>query len=94
MFFMGSTDKTEEATPKKKGEQRKKGNIAKSRELPVAMTLLAFTLLVPTLFSYVVDTLKSSLNYLSLDFYMNINYSNLEKLVIAGLMDFLRYFYQ
>ncbi|MDI6169641.1 EscU/YscU/HrcU family type III secretion system export apparatus switch protein, partial [Clostridioides difficile] len=93
MFFMGSADKTEEATPKKKGEQRKKGNIAKSRELPVAMTLLAFTLLVPTLFSYVVDTLKSSLNYfLSLDFYMNINYSNLEKLVIAGLMDFFKIF--
>ncbi|MBY2217216.1 fused FliR family export protein/FlhB family type III secretion system protein, partial [Clostridioides difficile] len=93
MFFMGSTDKTEEATPKKKGEQRKKGNIAKSKELPIAMTLLAFTLLVPTLFSYVVNTLKSSLNYfLSLDFYMNINYSSIEKLVIAGLMDFFKIF--
>lgn len=47
----------------RKRENKEKGNIAKSKELPVAMTLLAFTLLVPTLFSYVVDTLKSSLNY-------------------------------
>ncbi len=59
---MGSTDKTEEATQRKR-RTKKKGNIAKSKELPIAMTLLAFTLLVPTLFSYVVNTLKSSLNY-------------------------------
>lgn len=93
MFFMGSTDKTEEATPKKRGEQRRKGNIAKSRELPVAMTLLAFTILIPTLFSYIVDTLKASLNYfLNVNFYMNMNYSNLEKLIIVGLMDFFKIF--
>ncbi len=69
----------------RKRENKEKGNIAKSKELPIAMTLLAFTLLVPTLFSYVVNTLKSSLNYFESRFlyehklfkYREISYSRI-----------------
>lgn len=57
------------------------------------MILFVFILLVFILFLYVVDIFKFLFNYfLSLDFYMNINYLNLEKLVIVGLMDFFKIF--
>lgn len=44
ILIFASDDKTEEATPHKKSETRKKGQVAKSKELGLALTLLACTL--------------------------------------------------
>ena len=48
-------DKTEEATPKKKEDERKEGNIFQSKEIVILVTMLAtffgFKILYPTIMS-------------------------------------------
>lgn len=66
-----SGEKTEDATPKKKSDAKKKGQVAKSKELSSTITLLTTTFLLITLGSYLLDTLKGTLsvflnNYLTL----------------------------
>ncbi|MCQ2969363.1 MAG: fused FliR family export protein/FlhB family type III secretion system protein [Clostridium sp.] len=62
LIFM-SDDKTEEATPKKKSDARKKGQIARSKDVGTALTTIA-TLLVITAFSgKIVDSFKSIIIY-------------------------------
>lgn len=90
IFYMLSSDKTEEATPKKKSEQRKKGNIPKSKEIPLAVTLVAITMTLPTLFIYGINELKRVLNYfLNIDFYMELTTNSIEKLMFNGIKSFL-----
>ncbi|MGH4050393.1 MAG: fused FliR family export protein/FlhB family type III secretion system protein [Clostridium sp.] len=65
-----SGEKTEEATPKKKSESKKKGQVAKSKELSSTFTLLTVTLLMITIGEYAFSTIKNTLslflsNYLS-----------------------------
>lgn len=43
-FIFASDDKTEEATPKKKSDSRKKGQIARSKDVGVAITMIVCTL--------------------------------------------------
>ena len=43
VLIFAADEKTEEATPKKKSEARKKGQIAKSKDVNVALTMLACT---------------------------------------------------
>ncbi len=67
-----SGEKTEEATPKKKSEAKKKGQVAKSKELSSTFTLLTSTVLMIMLGAYILDTLKGVLtlflnNYLTLE---------------------------
>ncbi len=66
-----SGEKTEEATPKKKSEAKKKGQVAKSKELSSTFTLLTSTLLMILLGSYTLSSLKGVLilflnNYITL----------------------------
>ncbi|MBU3126632.1 fused FliR family export protein/FlhB family type III secretion system protein [Clostridium tagluense] len=66
-----SGEKTEEATPKKKSDSKKKGQVAKSKELSSTITLLTSTLLLIMLGAYILDTLKGVMiifleNYLTL----------------------------
>ena len=66
-----SGEKTEEATPKKKSEAKKKGQVAKSKELSSTFTLLTSTLLMIMLGAYSLDSLKNIIslflnNYLTL----------------------------
>ncbi len=53
-----SGEKTEEATPKKKSDSKKKGQVAKSKELSSTITLLTSTLLLIMLGSYMLGNLK------------------------------------
>lgn len=93
MFFMLSSDKTEEATSKKKSEARKKGNIPKSKEIPLAVTLVAVTMTIPALFGYAINELKKIVNYfLSVDFSMEITSDIVEKLLLNGMKSFLLLF--
>ncbi|WP_407934992.1 MULTISPECIES: fused FliR family export protein/FlhB family type III secretion system protein [Clostridium] len=65
-----SGEKTEDATPKKKSDSKKKGQVAKSKELSSTTTLLTVTVLMMTLGAYTLDNLKGILilflnNYLT-----------------------------
>ena len=67
-----SGEKTEEATPKKKSDSKKKGQVAKSKELSSTFTLLTCTLLMIMLGAYTLGNLKGVLslflgNYLTLN---------------------------
>jgi len=66
-----SGEKTEDATPKKKADSKKKGQVAKSKELSSTFTLLTVTLVMIMLGSYALNSLKGILslflgNYLTL----------------------------
>jgi len=66
-----SGEKTEDATPKKKSDSKKKGQVAKSKELSSTMTLLTSTLLLVLLGAYMLENLKGVVilflnNYLTL----------------------------
>ena len=50
-------EKTEKATPKKKEDARKKGNVAKSSEVNSALVLLAGTLVIALTGSYFFGTI-------------------------------------
>ncbi len=45
----GGGEKTEDATPKKKADLRKKGSVARSMELPAGVSLLALVVVLPAL---------------------------------------------
>ncbi|MHC1682507.1 MAG: fused FliR family export protein/FlhB family type III secretion system protein [Clostridiaceae bacterium] len=59
ILFIFSDDKTEEATPKKKEEAKKKGQIARSKEVSLAFTLLASAIVIMAFGDYVIELLKS-----------------------------------
>lgn len=83
LIIFASDDKTEDATPKKKSEARKKGQIPRSKEVGLALTLLSSTIVLSTLGSYAGNELKSTMiaflnNYLT----MTIDYGSLQKILI------------
>lgn len=86
IFIFASDEKTEEATPHKKSEARKKGQVAKSKEVGLALTLLASTIVLLTLGEYVGNSLKDTLiaflnNYMT----MSLDEKSLQKLTIVML---------
>lgn len=81
VFIFAAEDKTEEATPKKKSEARKKGQIPRSKDVNLAMTLVACTLVIAALGGYVSSDMKYNLIYfLSNNFHQEINISYLNGL--------------
>ncbi|MDP4177051.1 MAG: fused FliR family export protein/FlhB family type III secretion system protein [Bacillota bacterium] len=82
LFIFASDDKTEEATPKKKSEARKKGQVAKSKEVGLAVTLMAATLVLVSLGGYAGNSLKSAM-----DWYMrNISNTNLTNAYVQNII--------
>ncbi|WP_206869039.1 fused FliR family export protein/FlhB family type III secretion system protein [Clostridium zeae] len=74
VFIFAAEDKTEEATPKKKSEARKKGQIPRSKDVNLALTLVACTLVIAALGGYIGNDLKYNLIYfLSNNFHQEIN---------------------
>lgn len=94
VFVFASEDKTEEATPRKKRDARKKGQVAKSKDVPLALTLLTSTLVISILGAYVGNNLKSLMIYYLKDGItqdvnlLNLN-SNSINLVLKFLLTFL-----
>jgi flagellar biosynthesis protein FliR/FlhB len=83
MLVFASEEKTEEATPRKKSEARKKGQVAKSKEVSLAFTLLTSTILIITLGGFVGSNLKHTLIYfLSNGFDTTLDYNNLRSLTL------------
>jgi flagellar biosynthetic protein FlhB len=59
---LGAGDKTEKATPKRLGEARKKGQVAKSQDLNSAVVLLASLAVLGGYAPHMVDKLKASMS--------------------------------
>lgn len=63
IVVIGSEEKTEEATPKKKSEARKKGQIARSKDIGLAVGILISTLLIAGISGMIAGNLKNILFY-------------------------------
>ncbi len=59
IIIFADADKTESATPKKKGEARKKGQTSKSKEVPLAITLITSAFIFLTLGSFAYTKIKN-----------------------------------
>lgn len=83
-------NKTEEATPKKLREARKKGQIAKSEDLSSAFSFLIFTMLTGVLGQYVLTNSLSFLrNSLGLDYSLGISRTNLGSIFVRNVIQYI-----
>lgn len=83
LIIFASDDKTEEATPKKKSDARKKGQIPKSKDVALALTLLSSTIVLASLGGFVGNELKITMitflnNYLT----MALDYDSVQKISV------------
>ena len=62
-LIFSSDDKTEEATPKKKSDSRNKGQIARSKEVSVAITMVVCTMLISGLWGMLTNGFKDVIIY-------------------------------
>lgn len=86
LIILFADDKTEEATPKKKSDAKKKGQTAKSKEVSLALTLLASTIILSMFGSYFMDSLKRIFNYIfSLNMRNAFSYNGIINLTIVVL---------
>ncbi|MBW6408546.1 fused FliR family export protein/FlhB family type III secretion system protein [Clostridium weizhouense] len=63
LVLIFSDDKTEEATPKKKSDARKKGQVARSKEVSTALTMAICTIVVSALWGTIIETFKGTMIY-------------------------------
>ncbi|HBA04521.1 MAG TPA: flagellar biosynthesis protein FlhB, partial [Clostridium sp.] len=88
-----SGDKTEKPTPKKLQDAKKKGQVAKSKELSSALTLLAATLVIAILSSFVLKVLSSSMTkYLGSYLNFQLSQESLVGLLIKIFIDIFKIF--
>lgn len=98
VFADGGDDKTEEATPKKKTDARKKGQIARSKDVGLALTMLACTMVILLFSATIVSNLKEymrvvlqsgileDVNNLSIKYiFLNVIYKSLIAILPAAL---------
>jgi flagellar biosynthesis protein FliR/FlhB len=87
LLIFASEDKTEEATPRKKSDARKKGQIAKSKEVSLALTLLTSTIILTTLGGFIGNNLKADLiHFLSNAYGSELSYGSLNSLTVTVIM--------
>ncbi|SFC61537.1 fused FliR family export protein/FlhB family type III secretion system protein [Clostridium uliginosum] len=63
LVLIFADDKTEEATPKKKSDSRKKGQVARSKDVSVALTMAICTFTISGLWNTSVNTFKETIIY-------------------------------
>jgi len=85
VFVFASEEKTEEATPKKKSDARKKGQVAKSKEVALALTMVTSTILISALGGYVGNNLKDNLTYFLTYDYTELSFESLRALAVTVL---------
>ncbi len=90
---MSLSDKTEQPTAKKKKDERKKGNVAKSKEVSNAFTLIGAVLCVFMMSAKVINKLKVFIaSSLKLDFSIDLNYKMAHEIFISGIFKFIEIF--
>ncbi|UZW16073.1 fused FliR family export protein/FlhB family type III secretion system protein [Clostridium pasteurianum] len=86
IIIFASEEKTEQATPKKKSDARKKGQVAKSKEVALALTLAAATMVIVAFGNFSYDNLRNMMfSYLNTYLNMDLNYNNIRYLVIYAI---------
>lgn len=63
LIFSQGDDKTEEATPKKKQDARKKGQLARSKDVGIACTMVACILVIIVFSSFIVNTIIKTMTF-------------------------------
>ncbi|MDK2562667.1 fused FliR family export protein/FlhB family type III secretion system protein [Romboutsia sedimentorum] len=92
-MMLSTGDKTEQPTGKKKRDARKKGNIAKSKEVTTALTLLGILLILYTMSDYIILEIKNSIiDFLSSDFKSSIDINTLQMLIMKLMISFMKIF--
>ncbi|KHD15765.1 fused FliR family export protein/FlhB family type III secretion system protein [Clostridium butyricum] len=81
-FIFASDDKTEEATPKKKSDSRKKGQIARSKDVSVALTMVVCTIAVSACWNMMINGFKEVMIY----FLQLPTLDNFDKLSLTGIL--------
>lgn len=90
---MAGDDKTEQPTAKKKKDERKKGNVAKSKEVSNAFTLIAAVMCVFLMIGTTIRQIKVFLtSYLRLDFAADLTDSMAHGILANGLSFFVKIF--
>jgi flagellar biosynthetic protein FliR/FlhB len=92
-LIFASDDKTEEATPKKASDARSKGQIARSKDVSVAVTMIVCTMLISSLWGSLTNGFKDVIIYFfqlpMLQNFDQATISNLEITVIKKISDLL-----
>lgn len=87
VLIFANEEKTEEATPKKKSEARKKGQIARSKDVGLAITMVTCTLVILLLSGMIVGNLKDTMVYfLQSGMLQDINEMSIKSIVLTILM--------
>lgn len=87
LLIFANEEKTEEATPKKKSEARKKGQIARSKDVGLAITMVTCTLVILLLSGMIVGNLKDTMVYfLQSGMLQDINEMSIKSIVLTVLM--------
>lgn len=88
-FIFASDDKTEEATPKKKSDSRKKGQIARSKDVGVALTMVVCTIAVSAFWDTLTNGFKDVIIYFlqlpMLENFDNVSLSSIFLIVIIRI---------
>jgi flagellar biosynthetic protein FliR/FlhB len=93
IFADSGGEKTEEATPKKKADAKKKGQIAKSKELSLAFSLITVTILLLSVGNKFFIKFQDIIllffnNYLE----ANLNYNTLNEMLVISIVNILKIF--
>ncbi|OCL27101.1 flagellar biosynthesis protein FlhB [Orenia metallireducens] len=84
---MASGEKTEKATPKKRSEARKEGQVAKSKELSSAFTLLFSFLMLSFWFKYMLHEIITFTNKIFMNYFeMELSINNFHTLLIEVIV--------
>jgi len=84
---MASGEKTEKATPKKRSEARKEGQVAKSKELNSAFTLLFSFLMLSFWFRYMLQEIITFTNKVFINYFdMELSINNFHTLLIEVIV--------
>ncbi|MFU0823749.1 fused FliR family export protein/FlhB family type III secretion system protein [Clostridium sp.] len=94
VIIFASDDKTEEATPHKMSEAKKKGQVPRSKEIGTAITLLTSTIILTTLGEYIVNSFKEDIiefftGYLNLE----LNADTLQSIIFTIMLRFALVFF-
>lgn len=86
LIFAGE-EKTEEATPKKKSDARKKGQVARSKDVGIAITMIACTFVIMLMSSIVISNFRDVMVYfLQSGMLQDVNETSLKAITITVLM--------
>lgn len=87
VLIFASDDKTEEATPKKKSDSRKKGQIARSKDVGVAITMVTCTIVTSALWDMLINGFKEVMIYfLQFPMLESFNNATLFNIIITSVL--------